>query len=174
MKFYTSLSKGLKLKVRKCLGLIPTFVKVTGEKLIGRSFRPLHPILNRVKGDPNNNLSKYTYYIRYVLRYCTKRPIKKRKKDLRSSVILNFFCCCLSFFFFFQRFTLCYKYHPSSFHLFILIRSWSTSSTSEQKYFLNEHLLRITPYSPSLLKYLHKKRKFSIKTFREFIFYYGR
>ena len=122
MKFYTSLSKGLKRKVGKFLGLIPTFVEVTGEKLVGRSFRPLHPILNRVKGDPNNNLSKYTYYIRCLLRYCTKRPIKKRKKDLRSSVILNFFCCCLSFFFF-QRFTLCNKYRPSSFHLFILIRS---------------------------------------------------
>ena len=34
-KFYTSLAKGLKLKVRKFLGLIPTFVEVTGEKLVG-------------------------------------------------------------------------------------------------------------------------------------------
>ena len=33
LKFYTSLSKGLKLKVRKFWRLIPTFVEVTGEKL---------------------------------------------------------------------------------------------------------------------------------------------
>ena len=33
LKFYTSATKGLKLKVRKFLGLIPTFVEVTGEKL---------------------------------------------------------------------------------------------------------------------------------------------
>ena len=33
LKFYTSLPKGLKLKVRKFLGLILTFVEVTGEKL---------------------------------------------------------------------------------------------------------------------------------------------
>ena len=32
---YTSLSKGLKLKVRKFWRLIPTFVDVTGEKLVG-------------------------------------------------------------------------------------------------------------------------------------------
>ena len=40
LKFYTSVEKKYKLKVRKCLGLIPTFVEVTGEKLVGdgRSF----------------------------------------------------------------------------------------------------------------------------------------
>ena len=37
LKFYNSLSKGLKLKVRQCWGLIPTFVEVTGEKLAMRS-----------------------------------------------------------------------------------------------------------------------------------------
>ena len=35
LKFYTSVEKGLKLKVRKFWGIIPTFVEVTGEKLIG-------------------------------------------------------------------------------------------------------------------------------------------
>ena len=44
LKFYTSLSKGLRLKVRKILGLISTFVEVTGEKLIGGDFLPpTHP-----------------------------------------------------------------------------------------------------------------------------------
>ena len=48
LKFYASVTKGLKLKVRKFWGLIPTFVEVTGEKLVGKGlFAP--PILNRVK-----------------------------------------------------------------------------------------------------------------------------
>ena len=40
MKFYTSVEKRFKLKVRKCLGIIATFVEVTGEKPVGdgRSF----------------------------------------------------------------------------------------------------------------------------------------
>ena len=47
LKFYTSLSKGLKLKVRKFWGLILTFAEVTGEKLVGggRLFA-LRPILS--------------------------------------------------------------------------------------------------------------------------------
>ena len=47
LKFYTSMAKGLKLKVRKFWGLIPTFVEVKGEKLVGGLFAS--PILNRVK-----------------------------------------------------------------------------------------------------------------------------
>ena len=35
VKFYISVAKGLKLKVKKFLGLILTFVEVTGEKLVG-------------------------------------------------------------------------------------------------------------------------------------------
>ena len=34
LKFYASVTKGLKLKVRKVLGLISAFVEVTGEKLV--------------------------------------------------------------------------------------------------------------------------------------------
>ena len=34
-KFYKSVAKGLRLKVKKFGGLIPTFVEVTGEKLVG-------------------------------------------------------------------------------------------------------------------------------------------
>ena len=49
LEFYASVAKGLKLKVRKFLGLIPTFVEVTREKLVGGPFLP-PPILNRVKG----------------------------------------------------------------------------------------------------------------------------
>ena len=48
LKFYTSVENGLKLKVRKFWGLIPTFVEVTAEKLVGGDLFAL-PILNRVK-----------------------------------------------------------------------------------------------------------------------------
>ena len=50
LKFYNSVAKGLKLKVRKFWGLIPTFVKVTGENGEvggGGLFGP--PIISRVK-----------------------------------------------------------------------------------------------------------------------------
>ena len=48
LKFYTSVAKGLNLKVRKFCGLIPMFVEVIEEKLVGGLFAP-PPILNRVK-----------------------------------------------------------------------------------------------------------------------------
>ena len=48
LKFYNSMAKGLKLKIRKFWGLIPMFVEVTGEKLVGGDLFD-HPILNRVK-----------------------------------------------------------------------------------------------------------------------------
>ena len=53
--FYTSLSKGLKLKVKKFGGLILTFVEVIGEKLIGGLSTP-PPILNRVKQSPETKI----------------------------------------------------------------------------------------------------------------------
>ena len=51
LNFYTSVAKHLKLKVRKFWALIPTFVEVTGEKLVGEgAFCPLPlPTLSRVK-----------------------------------------------------------------------------------------------------------------------------
>ena len=42
LKFYTSVGKGLELKVRNFGGLVPTSVEVTGEKLV-RSFFVLSP-----------------------------------------------------------------------------------------------------------------------------------
>ena len=51
LKFYTSVSKGLKLKVRQVWGLAYTFVEVTGEKLVGGPFYHPHSILIIVKGD---------------------------------------------------------------------------------------------------------------------------
>ena len=43
LKLYTSVAKGLKLKLRKFRGLIPTFVEVRGEKLEEEPFCPTHP-----------------------------------------------------------------------------------------------------------------------------------
>ena len=40
LKFYTSVEKGLKVKVRMFLGLVKTFVEVTREKLVGGPFCP--------------------------------------------------------------------------------------------------------------------------------------
>ena len=40
LKFYTSVAKVLKLKVRMFWGLIPTFVEVTWEKLVRGRFAP--------------------------------------------------------------------------------------------------------------------------------------
>ena len=48
LKFHTRVAKWLKLKVRKFWRLIPTFVEVTWEKLVGVGGNPLS-ILDRVK-----------------------------------------------------------------------------------------------------------------------------
>ena len=40
LKFYTSVAKGLNLKVRKFCGLIPMFVEVAEEKLVQGAFPP--------------------------------------------------------------------------------------------------------------------------------------
>ena len=63
LKFYTSIGKGLKLKVRKFLRLIFLFVEVTGEKLVGGegSFfapTPCHP--KQVKGASTNKTFSVT------------------------------------------------------------------------------------------------------------------
>ena len=51
LKFFMSVAKWLKLKVRKIWELIFKFVEVTGEKVVGGLLAPPPPhILNRVKG----------------------------------------------------------------------------------------------------------------------------
>ena len=62
LKFYANMAKGFKLKVKKFGELIPTFIEVTGGKLVGGFLPP--PILDRVKTYPNN--FKITF---------TKRPV---------------------------------------------------------------------------------------------------
>ena len=49
LKFYTSVAKLLKLNFRKFLGIIPAFVEVIGEKMVGiGGFFAANPILNKV------------------------------------------------------------------------------------------------------------------------------
>ena len=38
LKFYASVAKGLKLKVKRYWGIIATFVEVTGEAMVGGEF----------------------------------------------------------------------------------------------------------------------------------------
>ena len=65
LKFYTSLSNGLQLKVRKFWGLILMFVEVTREKLVGGVWPP---ILNRVKLD-NDHQCKDSLNFLYNSKY---------------------------------------------------------------------------------------------------------
>ena len=44
--FYTSVGKGLKLKIRNFYGLIPTFVEVTREKLLEGAFNRVGVMMN--------------------------------------------------------------------------------------------------------------------------------
>ena len=63
LKFSTSLSKGLKLKVRKFCGLIPTFAEVTGEKLVGAALSPPSWIcLNKIP----NQTTKRKFMVSFV------------------------------------------------------------------------------------------------------------
>ena len=56
MKFYTSVVNGVKVKVKKFCGLIPTFVEATVEKLVGGGGGTFcGRILNRVKGSNDNS-----------------------------------------------------------------------------------------------------------------------
>ena len=76
MKFYTGVEKGLKLKVRKFLGLVPTFVEVTGEKLVGCGGRGVGelfgpPFLNRVKLQP-----KLSEFVMQIQTYYTNRLLQ--------------------------------------------------------------------------------------------------
>ena len=55
-KLYTNEAKGLKLKVRQFLGLIPTLAEFIDKKMVGGTF--WLPILNRVKTKDLRKLGK--------------------------------------------------------------------------------------------------------------------
>ena len=73
LKLYTSVAKGLKLKVKKFLGLVRTFIEVTREKLVGGLFAPPPPtltILNRVNV---NNATLATDLTEHSAKLCAER-----------------------------------------------------------------------------------------------------
>ena len=91
LKFYTSLSKGLKLKVRKFWGLILTFVEVRGEKLVGWAFLPHpspRPILNRVNkislGD--TNCDEYDPDTMFLLRFLAWHIKFEKCRELKNKI----------------------------------------------------------------------------------------
>ena len=51
LKLYTSVEKRLKLKVRKFWWINPTFVEVTGEKIVGEAFLILNSAVTLRKSD---------------------------------------------------------------------------------------------------------------------------
>ena len=63
MKFNNGVAKGLKLKVRKFLELIPTFVEVGRGKLVGGAFLP-----NRVNANLLELISRLS---KYYFQACT-------------------------------------------------------------------------------------------------------
>ena len=81
LKFYTSVAKRLKLKVRKFGKLNSTFVEVTREKLVGRPPTPRPPILNRI------NVSKSTIVFRIAL----SKLIDNHRKVENSTLSLHYF-----------------------------------------------------------------------------------
>ena len=72
LKLYTSVAKGLKLKVKKFLGLVRTFIEVTREKLVGGLFAPppTLTILNRVNV---NNATLATDLTEHSAKLCAER-----------------------------------------------------------------------------------------------------
>ena len=70
LKFYTSMAKELKLKVKKLWGLIP--IEVTGEKLVGWGAFCPPPFLNRVKfpnflfSSKEQKLWTFLHYLRHL------------------------------------------------------------------------------------------------------------
>ena len=85
---------------------------------------------DNLKGNLDNNLHRFTYYMWCVLQYWTKILITKDKKTVKSSVIFNFFFYCFSSFFHRQNVYSTINTTISPFPLFILVHSWSTASSA--------------------------------------------
>ena len=67
LKFYTSVAKGLKLKVIKIWGLIPTFVDVTRKKLVWGAFlHPPPPPLSWIGLKVHSDLKIYRYIFLHI------------------------------------------------------------------------------------------------------------
>ena len=76
LTIYTSVAKGLKLKVRRFWRPNPTFVEVTGEKLVGSLFIPLPDTLKEFLSHIETKSDLTTY----LTEYCGKELKKTDKK----------------------------------------------------------------------------------------------
>ena len=95
LKFYTSVAKGLKLKVRKSRGLIPVFVEVTGEKLVGRGEGDTYcpsPSIIVLKNKNYKYITSISKLDNIVNEYNNKYhiAIKIKSIDLKSSTYIGF------------------------------------------------------------------------------------
>ena len=114
LKFYTSVTKGLKLKVAKFCWLIPTFVEVTGDKLVRGLFAP-PPILNRVKeiADSWACVQDTKYCVMIYIVICR---VLYRKLLALVRFMINFHCR--------SGFSLCSSKHFSEVGCSLLMKDW--------------------------------------------------
>ena len=80
LKFYTSVRKELKLKVRKFWGLIPTFVEVTWEKLVWGS--PQSWIWLRLNEPRKQELSNFSFKMFKIMRFLRSPKCSKSIVEL--------------------------------------------------------------------------------------------
>ena len=76
LKVYTSVVKGLTLKVRKFWGKVPTFAEVTGKKVVGRGLFARLPILNRVRDNVQRKTLQKNKKIHSENKQCRTLPGK--------------------------------------------------------------------------------------------------
>ena len=108
LKFYSSLSKGLNLKVRKFSGLTLTFVEVTGEKVVGLLSEDI-----KFPRKQYNSVEKKNY----------------KHNQMNKSCTLSNVCSALfwfsSFEFFPRHFNKFYLYFCSNSFWFVVIRNYN-------------------------------------------------
>ena len=77
LKFYTSVAKRLKIKARKFLGLIYTFVEVTGGKLVRALSRPFCSKMRMLSGFMKKDETIYSRRRKLIIhQYNLKKPEK--------------------------------------------------------------------------------------------------
>ena len=69
LKFYTSVAKGLKLKVRKLWRLIQTFVEVIWDRLVWCPFWLIQSWIGLITDDPGPLLSRITTVVKLTGAY---------------------------------------------------------------------------------------------------------
>ena len=88
LKFYSGVTKGLKLKVKMFRRLVPTIIEVTGKKLVGWGASlhppPPPPILNRINTQWIN-FRKMPYSLKQVQKNMSNKTRKGQTKRQMSN-----------------------------------------------------------------------------------------